>query len=118
MQNFAVYILIPYILFASSRGVYRPLRMKHFLPVSNFSPVSNFPYFRTFSVLYFSDATGMTQNFESPPYFREIVHFPLFREIYVFFTYFTYFSFLPSLTMMHICITQCTYWMPLTSSTF
>src|SRR6218665_2763339 len=33
--------------------------------------------------------------------------------MYVFFTYFLSFSFLPSLTMMHLCITQCTYWTPL-----
>src|SRR6218665_1864839 len=29
------------------------------------------------------------------------------------FKYFLCFSFPPSLTMMHLCITQCTYWMPL-----
>jgi len=33
-----------------------------------------------------------------------------FRKIYIFFTYFMCFSFHPSLTMMHLCITQCTHW--------
>jgi len=64
-----------------------------------------FTYFRCFSTF---------------PLFREIIislylfKFPLwFRKIYVFFTYFMYFLFPPSLTMMHLCITQCTYWTPL-----
>jgi len=35
-----------------------------------------------------------------------------FRKIYMFFTYFVFFL-SPSLTMMHLSITQCTYWMPL-----
>src|SRR6218665_525753 len=60
----------------------------------------------------------------SPSYFRYFNTFPhisrkllfpllfkislCFRKIYVFFTYFICFSFPPSLTMMHLCITQCT----------
>ena len=47
------------------------------------------------------------QNYYYPYFFK----FPWFRNIYVFFTYFMCFSFPPSLTMMHLCITQCTYWM-------
>src|SRR6218665_16440 len=38
---------------------------------------------------------------------------PCFWQIYVFFTYFMCFSFPPTFTMMHLCITQCTYWTPL-----
>src|SRR6218665_2191228 len=64
-----------------------------------------------------------------PPSLPLSVHFPLFRENYYFplllkipplfkkFTCFllTFFVFcVPStLTMMHLCITQCTYWTPL-----
>src|SRR6218665_1712675 len=38
---------------------------------------------------------------------------PCFRQIHLLFTYFTC-IFPPTLTMMHLCITQCTYWTPLT----
>jgi len=38
---------------------------------------------------------------------------PCFRQIYVFFKYFMCFSFPPTFTMIHLCITQCTYWTPL-----
>ena len=38
---------------------------------------------------------------------------PLFRKIHLLFTYFMCISFPPTLTMMHLCITQCTYWTPL-----
>jgi len=70
----------------------------------------------------------MTQNFEfplislfqyMPPLFRENYYFPhflkfsRFRKIYVFFTYLMCFSFPPTLTMMHLFITQFTYWTPL-----
>ena len=45
------------------------------------------------------------------PYFEK---FPLcFRKIHLLFTYFMCISFPPTLTMMHLCITQCTYWTPL-----
>jgi len=44
-----------------------------------------------------------------PPYF---VKFPLwFRKIFVFCTCFLWFSFPPTLTMINLCITQCTYWL-------
>ena len=39
-----------------------------------------------------------------------------FRKIHVFFTCFTCISFPPTLTMMHLCITQCTCWTPLRHS--
>src|SRR6218665_2023109 len=65
-----------------------------------------------------------------PPIFAVSVHFPLFRENYYFPPYFDKFPpvlgkftcFLhilrafrvpPTLTLMHLCITQCTYWTPL-----
>src|SRR6218665_1581168 len=44
-------------------------------------------------------------KFRIPPYFPCFNTFPpLFRENYYF---------RPTLTMMHLCITQCTYWTPL-----
>src|SRR6218665_465422 len=53
------------------------------------------------------------------PQYRENYSFPLllqippgFRQIHLLFTYFTC-TFAPTLTMMHLCITQCTYWTPL-----
>ena len=69
----------------------------------------------------------------SPPIFPVSVHFPLsrenyyfpyfekfplcFRKIHLLFTYFMCISFPPTLTMMLLCITQCTYWTPLNHST-
>ena len=62
------------------------------------------------------------------PYFPVSLYFPLFRENYYFLPTFTplfsgnvrvflhtlcVFRFPPTLTMMHLCITQCTYWTPL-----
>src|SRR6218665_600409 len=68
-------------------------------------------------------------KFRIPPVFPVSVHFPLFRENYysphfqkfppVFekFTSFLHtlcvFRFSSTLTVMHLCITQCTYWTPL-----
>jgi len=72
---------------------------------------------------------------DSPPILPVLVHFPsdsrkfiifpltlrnfpsCFRKIHQLFTYFTC-IFPPTLTMMHLCITQCTYWTPLNSNTF
>src|SRR6218665_1373115 len=65
------------------------------------------PYFRYFNTF------PPISKLLFPPYFSKFS--PCFRKIYVFFTYFICFSFPPSLTMMHLCITQCTYWTPLLS---
>ena len=55
-----------------------------------------------------------------PPLFRKNYYLPLFwkippcfRKIHLLFTYFVYFVPPSTLTMMHLCITQCTYWTPL-----
>src|SRR6218665_1143993 len=45
------------------------------------------------------------------PYFDKFS--PCFTQIHRLFTYFTCISFPPTFTMMHLCITQCTYWTPL-----
>src|SRR6218665_1475123 len=72
----------------------------------------------------------MATNFEFPPCLRCFSKFPPYFEktilsfllLQIFspdfvnlrvLTYFMCFSFPPTLTMMHLCITQCTYWTPL-----
>ena len=76
-----------------------------------------------------SDDLFLVINHKFPPIFAISIHFPLFRQNYSFplfkisspaFGKFTclyigllYFSFPPTFTMMHLCITQCTYWTPL-----
>ena len=68
--------------------------------------ISNFPLFSLF-----------------PPVSRKLLFPPLwkiplcFRKIRLVLTYFMCISFPPTLTMMHLCITQCTYWTPLGEST-
>jgi len=49
-------------------------------------------------------------NFFIPPTFWNSL--PWFHKMYLF-GIFTCFSFPPNLTMMHSCLTQCTYWTPL-----
>ena len=63
----------------------------------------SFPCFCTFLPLFH-------QNYYSLPTFTNS---PCFWKIHVFFTCFLCISFPPTLTMMHLCITQCTYWTPL-----
>ena len=41
------------------------------------------------------------------------IFLPVFSKIHLLFTYFMCISFPPTLTMMHLCIIQCTYWKPL-----
>src|SRR6218665_315795 len=53
----------------------------------------------------------VSQKLSFPPYFDKCS--PCFRQIHLLFTYFTCISFPPTLTMMHLCITQCKYWTPL-----
>src|SRR6218665_4201614 len=88
---------------------------------------SNFIRQNKFLMTFFSHRP---QIYNFPPIFPVSVHFPLFRENYYFpptftnsplcfrkihllFTYFFCISFPPTLTMMHLCIIQCTYWTPL-----
>src|SRR6218665_2065323 len=73
------------------------------------------------------------QIFEFPPIFAVSVHFPpvsrklfftpyfskcppCFRQIHLLFYILYVHIFHPTLTMMHLCITQCTYWTPLLMS--
>jgi len=108
-----------------------PLFQKNFQTLWNF--FSNF----TFSVKFFklhppkfltTSFSHRLQIFIFPlfllfqyisPIFHEIVSpyfskfHPWFHQIYMIFTCFMCFSFPPSLTMMQLCITQCTYWTPL-----
>ena len=112
----------------------------HFLPVSdspyfgkNFRLHGKFPQFYLFRK---NVSIFIRQNFWWPffspifavsvPYISSLFlnnyYFPLllqislwFRKSYVFLHTFGRFSFLPSLTMMHLYITQCTHWTPLMS---
>jgi len=125
------------------RGVHPPKSMMHFplfqmspcFPQKfqtqwKIFPILPFPRknFRFSSAKISDDHRQQIWNF--PPTFVTSIQFPLFRENYCFtpyfqnvppvfvkftcfFTYFVYFSFPPSLTMMHLCITECTYWTPL-----
>ena len=123
------------------RGVHPPEPMMHFSlfqipPLFKIFLILGKKNFRLFPKNVCSSAKvshdvfqSLTLNFEFPPIFAKTLHFPLFREIYYFpflifplhdfrnctcfFTYFTCLSFPSSLTMMHLCITQCTYWTPL-----
>ena len=69
--------------------------------------ISNFPHyfasFSTFSPLF-------CENYYSPTF----TNFPpVFKKFTCFLRTFRVFRFSPTLTMMHLCITQCTYWTPL-----
>ena len=63
----------------------------------------------------------LTQNLEFSPYFWKINISPFqllqislwFLKFTCFFYILCVFRFPPTLTMMHLCITQCTYWTPL-----
>src|SRR6218665_2625577 len=64
------------------------------------------PYFRYFSTF----PSLFRENYYFPPYFDKFsplfyTNSPTFYILYVYFP--------PTLTMMHLCITQCTYWTPL-----
>src|SRR6218665_1684317 len=73
--------------------------------------ISDSPYFPCFSTF----PPLIRENLLFPPYLSK---FPLcFPRIQQLFTYFTCIS--PSaLTMMHLCITQGTYWKPLTTTAY
>ena len=99
-----------------------PYFRKMFRVWENFSQFNLFPKnvfidhkFRIFSLLF-----SVFQCLS--PCFAKIIISPLlwqifpsfFRQFHLLFTYFTCISFSPyTLTVMHLCITQCTYWTPL-----
>ena len=89
-----------------------------FLPILPF-PKKFFDFHPPKCLLTFFES--LSTNFEFPPIFAASVHFPhyfakntisplLLQISSLMFTYFLCFSFPPSLTMMHVWITQCTYW--------
>ena len=112
------------------RGIQTPPEaMMHFPSVSDFPLFPNFFFdfhLKNFPRPWFSH---WLKFFNFPPIFAVSVHFPPFRENHYFpptfshspdfakvawfFTHFLWFSFPPSFTMMHLRITQCTYWTPL-----
>ena len=76
-------------------------KFRTFLPIFEFSP-----YLLCFS----------TFPSTFPPRFAKIIISPLLLQISpVFLHSLRVFRFPPTLTMMHLCITQCTYWTPLLS---
>ena len=73
--------------------------------------ILNFPlYFRFFTPF------PLFRTNLSFPYFPKFP--PWFRKMSVFCTCFLWFSFPPTFTMMHLCITQWTYWTPLMLYTY
>src|SRR6218665_2332122 len=100
-----------------------------FLQFYLFRKISSLSSTKISDDLFFSHRPQIS-NF--PPIFAVSVHFPpcfakiilspyfykfppCFRQIHLLFTYFTCISPPPTFTMMHLCITQCMYWTPLTS---
>src|SRR6218665_2593379 len=63
-----------------------------------------FPCFGTFPPLF-------RENYYFPPTFKNVL--PVFEKFTCFLHILCVFRFPPTLTMMHLCITQCTYWTPL-----
>src|SRR6218665_2466783 len=57
-------------------------------------------------------SSSVSRKLLLPPYFDKFPP-PVLDKLTCFFTYFTCISFPPTLTMTHLCITQCTYWTPL-----
>src|SRR6218665_3789587 len=118
------------------RGVHPPETMMHFPLLFQISPLFS-RNFRTlikiFAILLFPD-----KFLDFPPIFPVSIHFPsvsrklffpptltnfplcftqihlLFRSFYIVYVYFVSPH---TLTMTHLCITQCTYWTPLHSNT-
>ena len=68
--------------------------------------ISNFPLFSLFQYI----SPCFAKIIISPYFFK---FHPWFRKIHLLFTHFMCISFPPTLTTMHLCITQCTYWTPL-----
>ena len=114
--------------------------MMHFPPVSDFTPISQkgfglrgkCPHFDLFSKISRFSFAKIYHKFLIAPYFPVSIHFPSIPGKFFFpllmqnfppdfvkltcFTYNTRISFPPTFTMMHLCITQCTYWTPMSES--
>jgi len=97
----------PNLTFSKKNFVFHP--PKFLTSFFSHSPqISNFPLFSVFQFI--------------SPYFRKFffppttANFPLISINLRDFAYFTCISFPSALTMMHLCITQCTYWTPLCCS--
>ena len=78
--------------------------------------ISNFPLFSLFQYTF----PPVSRKLLFPPTLKNFPS-PVLQKIRLLFTYFSpmCISFPPTLTMMHLCITQCTYWhknAPLSSS--
>ena len=71
--------------------------------------ISNFPLFSLFQYI----SSLFRENYYFPPTFKNVP--PVFEILTCFLHTFCVFRFPPTLTMMHLCITQCTYWTPLST---
>src|SRR6218665_2389938 len=107
-----------------------PLFSTNFQIVENFQNSTFSRKISQFSSVKISDDLFLVIDHKFPPISPVSIHFTLFREnyylphtlknvppcfrkIHLLFTYFMCISFPPTLTMMHLCITRCTYWTPL-----
>src|SRR6218665_252193 len=84
-----------------------PEKFFHFHPPKFLMTFSNFPPILPVSVHF----SPVSRKLLFPPFFEQFP--PVFQKIHLLFTYFMCISFPPTLTMMQLCITQCTYWTPL-----
>ena len=120
------------------RGVLPPEAMMHFPPCFRFSPtyfLKNFrlEIFLNFWWPFFSHRPQISNfppifpvSVHFPPYFAKIIisplllqiSFPVVEKFTCFLHTLCVFGFPPTLTMMHLCITQCTYWTPLLQPTW
>ena len=82
------------------------IRQNFWLFFSHRPQISNFPPIFAVSVHF----PPVSWKLFFPPYFYKFP--PVLGKFTCLFTYFTCIS-PPNLTMMHLCITQCTYWTPL-----
>src|SRR6218665_342314 len=83
-----------------------PLFSRNFWILRKIFTIRPFPLLSLFQYI----SPLFRENYYSP-YFDKCP--PCFTQIHLLFTYFTCISFPPTLTMMHLCITQCTYRTPL-----
>src|SRR6218665_1389728 len=95
--------------FTFSRNIFRFLSAK-FLMTSSLVIDHKFLISPLFSLFHYIFPYLFRENYYSPYFYRFP---PVFREFTCFLHTLCVFPFPPTLTMMHLCITQFTYWTPL-----
>src|SRR6218665_603647 len=76
--------------------------LSHSLQISNFPPISLFQFI----------SSPISGNYSFPLLLQKISP-PDFVKLTCFYIPYVYISFPSTFTMVHVCITQCTYWTPL-----